>query len=93
MRLCHNCARLSKQCRVGDNSDTCLECVRLGRDCDLSFSAAKWRRVRKERDRLFRELKEASEQAKAANAKAARLQKQFEFVDESFKPDKLDRDI
>ena len=92
MRPCHNCARLQKQCRVGDNSDNCVECFRLGRDCDLSFSASKWRRVRKERDRLFRELKEASEQAKVANAKAARLQKQFELVDEKEKA-MLDREF
>ena len=92
MRPCHNCARLSKQCRVGDSFDICLKCVRLDRDCDLSFSAVKWRRVRKERDRLFRELKEASEQAKAVNAKAARLQKQFEFVNEK-KRAMLDREF
>ena len=92
MRPCHNCARLSKQCRVNDNFDTCLKCVRLDRDCDLSFSAVKWRRVRKKRDRFFRELKEISEQVKAVNAKAARLQKQFEFMNEK-KRTMLDREF
>ena len=85
MRFCHNCARLSKQCRVNNNFDICLKCVRLDRDCDLFFSAVKWRWVRKKSDRFFRELKKTSEQIKIVNAKTARLQKQFEFVNKKKK--------
>ena len=80
MRFCHNCAWLLKQCRVNDNFDTCLKYIHLNRDCDLSFSAVKWRWVRKKRDRLFRKLKKTLKQVKIVNAKIARLQKQFEFV-------------
>ena len=75
MRPCLDCFKQGKICRVNDNSDSCIECIRLDSDCTLSFSAIKWRRIRKERDRVFRELKETS-------AKAARLQKQFEILDE-----------
>ena len=82
MRPCLGCSKLHKACRIGDDFDNCVECIRLDYDCDLSFSAAKWRRIRKERDRVFRELKEASEKARDAATKAARLQKQFELLDE-----------
>lgn len=67
---------------MSDNSDNCVECIRLSRDCDLFFFAAKWRRVKKKRDHLFRELKDASKKVKKVNAKASRLQKQFEFMNE-----------
>ena len=75
MRPCLNCFKQSKTCRVDDNSDSCIECIRLDIDCILSFSAIKWRRIHKERDRVFCELKETF-------AKAARFQKQFELLDE-----------
>ena len=68
MRLCLDCFKQSKICRVDDNFDSCIECIRLDIDCILFFSATKWRRIRKERDRVFRELKEIF-------AKIARLQK------------------
>ena len=75
MRPCLDCSKQSKTCRVDDNSDSCIECIRLDSDCILFFSAIKWRRIRKKRDRVFRELKETF-------VKAARLQKQFEVLDE-----------
>ena len=74
MRACKNCSDRSIECRVGRGSERCLECVRLGRKCDLSISDAEWERVRKERARLSAELQETY-------AKAARLQKQQELVE------------
>ena len=82
MRPCLGCSKLHKACRIDDDFDSCVECIRLGYDCDLSFSAAKWRRIRKKRDRVFRELKETFEKARDAVIKAARLQKQFELLNE-----------
>ena len=82
MRSCLNCFKLHKACRIDDDFDNCVECIRLDYDCDLSFSAAKWRRIRKERDRVFRKLKEAFEKTRDAAIKAARLQKQFELLNE-----------
>ena len=82
MRPCLGCSKLHKACRIGDDFDSCVECIRLDYDCDLSFSAAKWRRIRKERDRVFRELKKTFEKARDAATKAARLQKQFELLNE-----------
>lgn len=40
---------------VGTSSKKCTECVRLGRKCDLSFMAVKWRRLLPE-SRRVREL-------------------------------------
>ena len=88
MRPCESCSRLGKECRVGNESDKCVECVRLGCKCDLSFSAAEWRRVKNERDRILSELLEARKQTQEAArrmqeamAKDTRLQTQFEFLD------------
>ena len=88
MRPCNHCIRLEKECRVGNDSDRCLECVRAGRKCDLAFSVVEWKRVKEERDRVLRELLEAhkrmqavQEQMQAATAKATRLQTQFEFLE------------
>ena len=41
IRFCYNCARLQKQCRVNNNFDNYIKCIRLDRDCDLFFFAAK----------------------------------------------------
>ncbi len=74
MRPCNHCSNRSVECRVGTGSDRCVECVRLGRKCDLAVSEAEWERVRKERARLRAELSETL-------AKAARLQKQQELIE------------
>ena len=95
MRPCDNCSRLNKECRVGNESDRCMECVRLNRKCDLAFSAVEWRRVKNERDRVYQELleshrkvteassaiMEASKLQQEAVAKATRLQTQFQFLE------------
>ena len=82
MRSCLNCFKLHKTCRIDDDFDNCIECIRLDYDCDLSFFAAKWRRIRKKRDRVFRELKKTFEKVRDVATKAARLQKQFELLNE-----------
>ena len=74
MRPCNHCSHRSVECRVGTDSDRCVECVRLDRKCDLTISEAEWKRVRKERARLRAELSETL-------AKAARLQKQQELIE------------
>ena len=82
MRSCLNCFKLYKTCRIDNDFDNCVECIRLNYNYDLSFFAAKWRRIRKKRDRVFRELKKIFEKVRDAAAKAARLQKQFELLNE-----------
>ena len=95
MRSCNNCSRLNKECRVGNESDRCVECVRLNRKCDLSFSAVEWKRVKSERDRVYQELLDSHRKVSEANsaiieasrlqqeavAKATRLQTQFQFLE------------
>ncbi len=74
MRPCNHCFNRSVKCRVGTGFDRCVECVHLGRKCDLAVSEAEWERVRKKRARLRAELSETL-------AKAARLQKQQELIE------------
>ena len=82
MRSCLNCFKLHKACRIDDDFNSCVKCIRLNYDCDLSFFAAKWRRIRKKRDRVFRKLKKTFEKIRDVVTKAARLQKQFKFLNE-----------
>ena len=75
MRLCHNCARLSKSCRVDENVDKCTKCVKIDRSCDLtSLNIARWRRLKKQRQKLKSDLRDAI-------AKQQRLLKQINFVE------------
>ena len=75
MRLCHNCARLSKSCRVDENVDKCTKCVKIDRSCDLtSLNIARWRRLEKQRQKLKSDLRDAI-------AKQQRLLKQIDFVE------------
>ncbi len=74
MRLCNHCFNRSVKCRVDTDFDRCVECVRLGRKCDLIVSETEWERVCKKRARLRAELSETL-------TKAARLQKQQELIE------------
>ena len=76
MRSCHQCVRLSKQCRVAEGSDKCVECLRGGCPCDLApLDTARWRRLEKQRQKLKEELREA-------NAKQQRLLRQLDYLEE-----------
>ena len=75
MRPCRNCSRASKQCRVGEDSEKCVECVRGGKLCDLApLDTGRWKRLEEKRRKLKEELREAV-------AKQQRLLKQIDFVE------------
>ena len=75
MRFCHNCAKLSKSCRVDKDVDKCTKCVKIDRSCDLtSLNIARWRRLKKQRQKLKSDLRDAI-------AKQQRLLKQIDFVE------------
>ncbi len=80
MRPCEHCSRLQKKCRVGNDFDRCIECVRLDRKCNLTFSMMKWKRVKAERDRVLDELLNAHKQVQEIFARTTRLQNQFVFL-------------
>ena len=90
-RACKNCLKddTPGQCRVGTGYDKCIECQRLGRDCDLSpFNSAKWSRLQIRRDKLrsefleaFAQTKEASSRFQESYAKVERLHKQLDFLE------------
>ena len=90
-RACKNCLKdgIPEQCRVDTGYDKCIECQRLGRDCDLSpFNPAKWSRLQIRRDKLrsefleaFAQTKEASSRFQESYAKIERLQKQLDFLE------------
>ena len=81
MRLCENCSRQGKECRVDSEFDKCVKCLRLGRKCDLIFSTVEWQRVKAERDRVLNDLLSAHRKIFEVNiqmqktvAKVSRLQ-------------------
>ncbi len=80
MRLCEHCSRLQKKCRVDNEFDRCIECVRLDRKCDLTFSMMKWKRIKTEHDRVLDELLNAHKQMQEIFARTTRLQNQFVFL-------------
>ena len=89
-RACKNCLKddISEQCRVDTGYDKCIECQRLGRDCDLSpFNPAKWSRLQIRRDKLrsefletFAQTKETFSRFQKSYVKIKRLQKQLDFL-------------
>ena len=75
MHPCKNCIRASKQCRVAEASEKCVECVRLGCPCDLApLDTARWKRLEEERQKLKQELLESL-------AKQQRLLRQLDYLE------------
>ena len=77
MRVCRNCEKsgTSDRCKIGKDSDRCLECVRKACSCNLApFSAAQWTRVQRQRA-------EKSSQVKETLSKLLRLQKELEALE------------
>ena len=75
MRPCSHCSRLKKTCRIVDNSNKCLKCIRLGCICDLApLDINRYRRLEEQRKKLKTKLH-------AAIAKQQRLIRQLEFVE------------
>ena len=59
-RQCSRCRGRSLPCRVNDNADRCLECIKSCGDCSLApLSIPKWRRLQEKREQLEREHGEA----------------------------------
>jgi len=77
MRVCRFCqsAGTPDRCKLGDDSDRCLECVRKAVDCNLApFSPARWARIQRQRA-------EKSSQVKDTISKLLRLQKELEVLE------------
>jgi len=76
MRFYHQCVRLSKQCRIAKGSNKCVKCLRDSCSCDLaSLDIVRWRRLKKQRQKLKEELCEA-------NAKQQWLLRQLDYLKE-----------
>ena len=53
MRPCSHCTRLTKACKIANESNKCFECVRLSHACDLIFlDIDRYRRFEKQRKKL-----------------------------------------
>ena len=58
MRPCRNYSRLGRLCRVREGSNKYIDYIRLGEPCDLApINLSKWRRLKKERKRLYAKLR------------------------------------
>ena len=75
MRPCFHCSRLRKACKIVDDSNKCLEYIRLDYTCDLTpFDISRYRRLEEQRKKLKAKLH-------ATIAKQQRLIRQLKFVE------------
>ena len=75
MRPCSHCSRLGKACRIVDDSNKCLECVRFDCICDLApLDINRYRRLEEQRKKLKAKFH-------ATIAKQHRLIQQLKFVE------------
>jgi hypothetical protein len=58
MRPCAVCRRVNTVCLVSDESDSCEQCLRYNRFCDLAFPAYEWERLRRAKERLSQQISE-----------------------------------
>ena len=82
MRRCENCVRREKECMLGNDSDSCTECIATGYSCELAFSEAKLRRVQKKRQEKMAALRATREQFQQLLAKQSRLDREIEKLEE-----------
>jgi hypothetical protein len=81
MSPCTNCVKKGRQCIVSNESRRCSECTRRGIKCDVfSPSPGEWELLRKEEERLEREMTAAMAQAQEAFAKQLRLVQQQKLL-------------
>ena len=76
MRFCKVCSSVcsSKKCKMNADFNKCVECIRLDKRCDLTFfDSVKWRRLKKKRERLRKEIQKSL-------SRQLRLQKQLDFL-------------
>ena len=82
MRPCFHCTRLIKACKVVDESNKCLECVRLNYACDLTpLDIDRYRRLEEQRKRLNTKLRATIARQQAKVAKQQRLIQQLKFIE------------
>lgn len=95
VKSCSTCAKHNRSCRVHARSGKCSECLRRGQRCDIKVTQSEWERLKSEKARLRREIKdayEAQERARqvqekareeqtAAFAREMRLRQQMDLLD------------
>ena len=82
MRLCSHCTRLVKACKIADESNKCLECVRLSYACDLTpLDIDRYRRFEEQRKKLKVELRATIAKQQAKVVKQQHLIQQLKFVE------------
>ena len=82
MRPCSHCTRSIKACKIVDESNKCLECVRLSYVCDLApLDTNRYRRLEEQRKRLKVEFHATIARQQAKVVKQQRLIQQLKFVE------------
>ena len=77
MRMCRCCesSRTPEKCKLGEDSNKCLECIRKAVNCNLApFSPVRWARIQRQRA-------EKSQQLKESLSKVVRLQRELELLE------------
>ena len=82
MRPCSHCTRLMKACKIANESNKCLECVRLSYAYDLApLNIDRYRRLEKQRKKLKAKLHATIVKQQAKVVKQQRLIQQLKFVE------------
>jgi len=95
VKSCSTCQRHKRVCKVHLRSGKCSECLHHGQRCDVRVTQSEWDRLKADKARLRKEIKEAYEAQEAAHAaqekaredlwaafaKEMRLQQQMDLLD------------
>lgn len=96
VKPCASCAKNKRVCKVHVRSGKCSECLRRGQRCNLQVTQSEWERLKNEKERLRKAIKEAYEEQErarfkqerareaqtAAFAKEMRLRQQMDLLDQ-----------
>ena len=77
VRSCNNCRKAGRVCRVHVRSGKCAACIRRGcSDCDVRVTEDEFSRLRREHEKLRKDINDARAASMAAQAKAAEAQEE-----------------
>jgi hypothetical protein len=85
MRPYAACRRAGTVYLVSDESDSCEQCLRYNRFCDLAFPTHEWERLRRAKERLSQQISEKRRIALEADAAIIRLQRQRRLVEDKLR--------
>ncbi len=82
IRFCYCCDCLSKLCRIQEDSDKCVKCIKKSFFCNLiSLNTARWRRLEMQQKALKQQLRNTVIKRCRIQTKEDRLLSQLKYVE------------